>query len=274
MVERMFGKKLMLSLACIAVFTLLVCAISPAAASDLRQAAPGGAQNAVALPQLVSHKVSFSIPFLNTSLRDLRLNTAKTYGSNGVDKILNALTVAKNQIQGSRLSADEKTLLVAEIDANATWFETKKSDINAASDVATVKSIGKDVNDRWNVEKVAIKKQAGDIACDQYAVNIAEARNASLLAAGKISTIKARGKDTAAMDKKLASYNSHVNNAASDLENARSDFDKINGPVLVDVHFSTGLRQLNLAGNEMNNAYSDLKSLYGLIYPNNTTAKP
>jgi len=32
--------------------------------------------------------------------------------------------------------------------------------------VATVKSIGKDVNDRWNIEKVAIKKQAGDIACD------------------------------------------------------------------------------------------------------------
>lgn len=270
----MYGKKLICPLACIAIITLVFCAISPAAAFDLRQQAPVSSHNAVSLPPLTSHKVSFSLPFLNTSLRDLRLQSAKTYGSNGVDKILNALGVAKNQIQGSRLSDNEKSLLISEIEANATWFGSRKSDINAASDLATVKSIGKDVNDRWNVEKVAIKKQAGDIACGQYDVNIAEARNASLLAAGKISAIKARGKDTAAMDKKLASYNSHVNNAANDLGNARADFNKINGPVLADVHFSTGLRELNLAGNELNNAYSDLKGLYGLIYQINTTAKP
>ena len=144
----------------------------------------------------------------------------------------------------------------------------------SASDLATVKSIGKDVTDRWNVEKVDIKKQAGDIACDQFDANIAEARNASAIAAKKIGAIKAQGKDTAAMEKKLASFDSHVSNAASDLGNARSDFDKINGPALVDVHFSVGLRQLKLAGNEMNNAYSDLKSLYGMIYRNNTTVKP
>ncbi|HEY3422718.1 MAG TPA: hypothetical protein VGK13_06125, partial [Methanocellaceae archaeon] len=241
---------------------------------DIRQQAPISSQSAITLPHVISQKVSISFPFFNNSLRDLRLRNARSYGANGVDKILNALDVAKAQIQGSRLSENEKTLLVAEIDSNATWFESKKSDINSASDLATVKSIGKDVNDRWNVEKVAIKKQAGDIACDQYEVNIAEARSASLLAAGKISAIKAQGKDTAAMDKKLASYNSHVNKAAGYLGNARADFNKINGPALADVRFSTGLRQLNLAGNELNNAYSDLKGLYGLIYQNNTTVKP
>ena len=141
----------------------------------------------------------------------------------------------------------------------------------SASDLATVKSIGKDVNDRWNIEKVDIKRQAGDITCDQYEANIAEARNASSIAAGKINAIKAQGKDTSAMEKKLASYNSHVNDAANNLGNARTEFDQINGPTLADVHFSVGLRQMRLAGNEMNSSYSDLRDLYGMIYRNRTT---
>jgi hypothetical protein len=269
-VERMSGKKLNGLLASLVVITLFFCAISPAAAIDVRQPAPMGSQSAVALPHLIPQKVSFSIPFINTSLSELRLRSAKNYGSNGVDRILNALGVAKNQIQGSRITENEKTILVSEIDANATWFESKKSDINSASDLATVKSIGKDVNDRWNVEKVDVKREVGDLACDQYDANIAQARNASSIAADKISAIKAQGKDTKAMNDKLASYNSHVSNAAGDLGNARADFDKINGPTLVDVHFSIGLRQLNLAGNEMTSAYSDLKSLYGMIYQNHT----
>ena len=269
----MHGKLFERSLAIILVISFIFCIISPASALEVRQQAVNDPRSTVILPHVLSQKVSVSIPFLNNSLREIRLQNAKSYGANGVDQILNALTVAKNQIRGARLSENEQTLLISEIDANATWYESKKSAISSAADLATVKSIGKDVNDRWNTEKVAIKKQAGDIACDEYGANIAQARNASLLASGKIKAIKAQGKDTSAMDKKLASYNTHVNNAASDLENARSDFDKINGPVLVDVYFSAGLRQLRLASNEMNSSYSDLKDLYGMIYRNGTVTQ-
>ena len=269
----MFGKRIKESLVLVIAIAIFFATIAPAAALDIQQPASAvPAQDAVALPHVIASRPGFSIPFFNTSLRDMRLQAARNYGVNGVDQILNALGVAKVQIQGSRLPENEKIMLVSEIDSNITWFESKKSDIMSASDLATVRSIGKDVNDRWNSEKVDIKRQAGDIACDQYEANIAEARNASSIAAGKINAIKAQGKDTSAMEKKLASYNSHVNDAANNLGNARTEFDQINGPTLADVHFSVGLRQLRLAGNEMNSSYSDLRDLYGMIYRNSTSS--
>ncbi len=271
----MFGKQVKRSLALIIVIALFFTTIAPAAALGIRQpASVVPASDTITLPHVIASKTSFSFPFFNTSLRDLRLQTSRNFGVNGVNRILNAINLAKNQVQGSKLQDNEKAVVLSEINANITWFETKKSEIQSAADVATVKAIGNDVNDRWNTEKVAIKKQVGDIACDQYDVNIAQARNASSIAAEKISSIKAQRKDTTAMEQKLASYNKHVSNAANDLGNARGEFDKINEPALVDVHFSVGLRQLKLVDNEMNSSYADLKSLYSMIYRNGTTAAP
>ncbi len=270
-----FVKPIKVLLTLVIMIALFFTAIFPAAALDIqRPASVVPAQDNIALPHIAASKMSFSIPFFNTSLRDLRLQTSKNYGVNGVNRILNALDLAKNQVQGSKLQENEKAAVISEINANITWFETKKNAIQSATDVATVKSIGNNVNDRWNIEKVAVKKQVADIACDQYDVNIAQARNASSIAAEKISSVKAQGKNTAAMEQKLASYNNHVNNAAKDLGNARDEFDKINGPALTDVHFSVGLRQLKLADKEMNNSYVDLKSLYSMIYRNGTTVVP
>ncbi len=271
----MFGKTVKVLLVLVIATAFFFMAIIPTTALDIQRQASGvPAHDAITVPHVIASKSSFSIPFFNTSLRDLRLQTASNFGVNGVNRILNALDLAKNQVQASKLQENEKAIVISEINANITWFETKKSDIQSATDVATVKAIGNDVNDRWNIEKVTVKKQVGDIACDQFDVNIAKARNVSSIASEKISSVKAQGKDTAAMEQKLASYDKHVNNAANDLGNARGEFDKINGPALADVHFSVGLRQLKLADNEMNSSYTDLKSLYGMIYRNGTTAAP
>ena len=72
------------------------------------------------------------------------------------------------------------------------------------------------------------------------------------------------------MERTLASYNSHVGKASTDLTNARAQFDMINGQTLVDLHFTVGLRQLNQASNEMNGSYADLRNLYTMIYRNGT----
>lgn len=271
----MFERLVKGSLVFIIAMALFFTTIAPAVAVDIRQPASViPAHGAIMQPQVIASKTSFSIPFLNTSLRDLRLQAARNFGVNGVNRILNALDLAKNQVQGSKLQDNEKAVVISDINANITWFESKKGEIQSATDVATVKAIGNDVNDRWNTEKVTVKKQVGDIACDQYDVNIAQARNASSVAAEKISTVKAQGKDTTAMEQKLASYDRHVNNAANNLGNARGEFDKINGPAQADVHFSVGLRQLKLADNEMNSSFGDLKSLYAMVYRNGKIVSP
>lgn len=266
----MHGKDVKRSMVLAVLIIFFLSAIWPASALDVLPSNSISFQNVNSQSYSIVQDVSASWQLFNHTLRDLRLQSAKNFGTNGVDRIVNALGVAKKDVQGSKLPDAEKSRIIGEIDANVTWFQGKKSAIQSASDVATVKAIGKEANDRWNTIKVDIKEEVSDIACRQYEANIVEARNASAIAGYKIQALKAQGKDTTAMDKKLASYDTHVNNAANDLAKARAEFDKINGPVGADLHYSAGLRQLKLANNEMNNAYSDLKSLYNMLYRNSS----
>ena len=110
----MFGKRVKGSLILAIAIAIFFATIAPAAALDIGQPASAvPAHDAIAMPHAIALRPGFSIPFFNTSLRDMRLQAARNYGMNGVDQILNALGVAKVQIQGSRLPENEKMMLVS-----------------------------------------------------------------------------------------------------------------------------------------------------------------
>lgn len=269
----MRGRSEKKSLAFIVLIMLFLSLVQTAMALDVQPQESGQSKQSVTLP-VPAQKLSVAWPFFNNTLREWRLQSAKSSATSGVDRIVKALGVAKNNIQGSNLPQIERARLIAEIDANITWCGEKRAEITNARDIATVKAIGKEVTDRWNVEKINIKKEVGEIGCDQYSVVIAEARKASSIASDKIKAISAQGKDTSAMDKKLASYDAHVSSAERYIAKARAEFDKINGPIGVDLYYSAGLRQLKLANGELQDAYADLKSLYSMIYRNSVTVMP
>lgn len=209
---------------------------------------------------------------LTRPTNEAMLDKAKKSATSGIDSIIRNLNIAKVRVNSSKLSAAGKASLNAEIDANITWFESKKSQISSSNDVASVRGYSKEANDNWNVIKVDLKKRVGLLTCDDVDKTIVNARNASAIASQKIQADKARGKNTGNLEKKLASYNAHVNNAASEADSARSDFNQISTPLNADIRYSSGLRQLKMAGNELNGAYSDLKDIYRMLYGNATAS--
>jgi len=215
---------------------------------------------------LVPAKTNVAWQPLNQTLSDLRLQRTKTVVISGIDAAIDGLGAAENGIDRSKLTDGQKAGLKAQIEANITWFEGKKQDVQASKDVAGALQNAKQASERWNEVFPGFKKEIGLMACDNFDAELTKARQATAIVSSKIASLKAQGKDTGNLEKALASYNGHIDGASRDVANARSDFNGIGGPS--DGHFAAGLKQLGSAQKEMNGGYSDLKAIYRLLLGN------
>jgi len=200
-----------------------------------------------------------------TKIGEIRLQATKAAVSNSIDAAIDALYRLDNGVRTSALTDGQKSALKFRVQENITWLEAKKADVHASSDVAGVLANAREANERWNSVYPCLKKEIGFMASDNVDATIATARSASAVASGKAGSMKARGKDTSAIETALASYNAHVDSAARRAANARSEFDSI-GTAKPDIHYAAGFRQLNEAGNELKYAYKDMKKIYRLFY--------
>lgn len=198
---------------------------------------------------------------------ELRLQATKTFVSGSIDSAINSLNNMNNIVDRSALKDIQKAGLKSQIQENITWFEKKNADIKASTGVPGVLAYAREASDRWDSVYPGLKKKIGLMSCDNVNETIATARKASEVVAGKVSALKAQGKDTSALSAGLASYNGHIDSAAQHVSSARSEFDAI-GTARLDGHYAAGFRQLTLAGNELKYSYNDLKKIYRLIYGN------
>jgi hypothetical protein len=203
---------------------------------------------------------------VGTKVSELRLQATKTFVSNSIDSAINVLDDTANGVERSALKDGQKAELKSRIEANVTWFEAKKADVGASTNVAGVLANAREANDRWNSVYPGLKKEIGIMSCDDVDELIAAGRNASAIVSGRIELLKAQGKDTNALEKTLADYNGHIDAAARHAANARSEVNAIGARL--DGHYAAGFRQLTLAGNELKGSYADLKTIYRLFYGN------
>jgi hypothetical protein len=204
---------------------------------------------------------------LNQTVGDLRLQRTKTVVENGIAVAIAALNVAGKGVERSKLTDNQKAELKAQVEANITWFEAKKRDVQSSRDVASALQNAKQASDRWNEVYPDLKKEAGLMACDNFEAKLSKARDVTAIVSSKIDSLKAQGKDTGSLENALAAYNGHIDGASRYGANARSEFDAI-GSSRQDGHFAAGIKQLGLAENEMKGAYSDLKNIYRLLFGN------
>ena len=195
-------------------------------------------------------------------IKDLRLDNAKKQTMTGIDDMVRQLLAYRNRVDSSRLSEENKALMIQRINTNISWLSQKKSEVNASDDIQQVRLTAKEVDLRWKPIGVELKREAGNLACDEIESRINEARNASNIAAAKIKEMKEQGKDTAIMERKLASFNSNIEAASAHLKDAREEFGRINAPAGSNLRYGAGLSNLKKAENKLFQAYSDLKDLY------------
>jgi hypothetical protein len=247
----MYRKMLMLLVAVI----FLLSVMQPVAAVGPKTAVSRNGSNILA-----------GLPILNKTVSDLRLQRMKTATVNGIDRAVTGLGTIEASVERSRLMDGQKAAIKSQIDANITWFEAKKADVQASTDVASILQYAKDASSRWSDVNSGLKREIGFMACDNLDGVIASARKASTVASSKIEALKAQGKDTSGLEKAVASYNVHIDNAARDAANARSEFNAIGKAF--DGHYAAGLKQANGAQSELKNSYADLKAIYRLLYGN------
>jgi hypothetical protein len=227
-------------------------------------------ETAFAIP-VVSKEITGShifagLPVLNKPVNDLRVQRTKTATVNGIDRAVNGLEAIGASVERTRLTDGQKASIKSQIDDNITWFESRKADVQASTDVASILQYANEANSRWGDVNSGLKKEIGFMACDNLDDIIATARKASSVASSKIEALKARGKDTSALEKAVASYDGHIESAARDMTSARSEFSAIGKGL--DGHYAAGLKQTNAAQGELKSSYKDLKSIYRLLYGN------
>jgi hypothetical protein len=244
---------------------LLLGVDQPALAADLH---PMALANGPMAGIIQGNALLFNFSFLGHAVSDARLQRSKTSAVNGINAIVKGLDVAETGIAHSRLSDSIKARLMTDIDSNISWFESEKTTIQSANDLATVSRQATLATQRWNSIKSDLKKEVGIITCDDLDSNIQAARNASVIASRKILGFKAGGKDTSKLEKALTSYNLNLDHAATDLSSARAEFDAIGVTGNADVHYAAGLRKLGLSDNELNSSFTDLRTIYSLLHSN------
>lgn len=252
----MFKKILMLVFAVLLISNAASATAAPARGPPLAGDARG----------LIHENVLLGLPFLNHTAPDLRLQRAKTASSGGIELAIRVLNTTEGGIDRSKLTEGQKAELRSQIKSNVTWFEAKERAVQSSKDLAGVRQNAKEAADRWKAVYAGLKKEVGSMTCDNLDATLKSARQASTVAAGKIASLKAQGKDTRSLEKALANYDGHVDSATKAAANARMEFNSIGDTN--DGHYAAGNRQIGAAQGELKSAYNDLKNVYRLVHGN------
>jgi hypothetical protein len=197
---------------------------------------------------------------------EAKLSLAKKVAGTRIGLVVSQLELYKKQISRSGLSAEEKAAIIAIADRNIAWYNQQNGDIQSASDMDIINALAAAADQQSAQLKVNMRKDAGVMACDELDARIATARNVATIAAGKVSSLKANGNDTTAIEGKLADYNARVAAASQYSTAARAAFESISGEANSDSGFNEGYRLIAQADQEMGKAYADLKDVYLLYF--------
>jgi hypothetical protein len=225
----------------------------------------------IAHQPLLNHTLNTVRPSSNGATNTVGLQLAKTTAAKSITAIVNALNMVNSRIDASKLSGDDRTTLMAQINSNITWFESQSNAIQTSNDPAAIRMDISQVTSQWNGIKTGIKQETGLMACDEFDSRLSNASHASSIVSEKIQALNAQGKDASALQSALSDYNSHVASATTYSQNARADFSSITSPTNADASYSAGLKQLTLGQQQLTASYQDLITIYRLVLGNNVT---
>lgn len=160
-----------------------------------------------------------------TGTDDNKIANMKSRADKEIDRRIAALTTLSTRIQSMKKMTDaQKASLKASINEQTTTLKNLKTEIDASTDLAALKSQIESITNSYRIFALIIP-QGTSIAAADRALAIAE--NMTTLGAklqARVSEAKTSGRNTAALEKLLADYNAKIADAKTQ---AQAAIDKV-----------------------------------------------
>jgi hypothetical protein len=202
--------------------------------------------------------------WFNDSWDDSRSGISKKIARQRIRTLLQEMDMLKTMVNGSGLNAEDSARIFSSIDDDARWLEDADKGIQAAGDM---KSLGQAVaraEPDMAVIRSEIKANAGLLACKNMEDRFGQAINASGMIDERIQSPDLTTEDKEWLVQELSAYDQHVYNACQYHANARSSFERFSD-ARDDTYYIEGLKQIELAQDEMDGAYATLNGIFRRI---------
>jgi len=152
---------------------------------------------------------------------------AREFLEKTVDVLIKKLESLKNWVSNRpSLPESERESIVAEIEEDINWLESKKTEISTASP-AQIKEKAKEIREYWKDHRVYVKKIIGQIWTARLSWVIERFETVSSKVSAKIEELKAAGKDTSQLEAWLADFNQKIEIAKEKRNKAKEKYQAI-----------------------------------------------
>jgi len=202
--------------------------------------------------------------WFNASWDSGHYDISKKTARQRIQTILREMEMLKAMAAGSGLSAEEQASIRAGIGSNARWLNETDKDIQAAGSMKALGQAIAQAEPRMAAIRSEVKANAGLLACRNMDARLALAMNASDMANDRIKSLNLTAEEEAWSAQKLADYDQHIYDACRYQEAARASYQKYSG-TRDDAYYIEGLRQIELAQNELEGAFDALRDIFVTI---------
>jgi len=165
--------------------------------------------------------------FKNAENKAAYEEAARAFLEKTVNVLIKKLESLKNWVANKpSLPELEREVIIAEIEKDINWLESKKSGIATASP-AQIKEKAKEIRDYWREHRIFVKKIIGQIWAARLDWAIERFETVSSKVSTKIDELKAAGKDTSQLEAWLADFNQKIEIAKEKREKAREKYQAI-----------------------------------------------
>jgi hypothetical protein len=199
--------------------------------------------------------------WFNDSWDDSRYGISKQIAVLRIDTLLREMDMLKTMANGSGLNMEERAGMIDSIDNNGGWLADTYKGIQAAGDMKSLGQAVSKAEPRMTRIRSEVKANTGLLACKNMDATIAQAMNTSDLINERIQSPNITLEEKAWRIQKLAEYDQHIYNATRYQANARASFQHFS-ETGDDAYYTEGLHWINLAQNELDQAFSTLKELF------------
>ncbi|BAI61348.1 hypothetical protein MCP_1276 [Methanocella paludicola SANAE] len=176
-----------------------------------------------------------------------------------ITTLLREMDMLKLMVNGSGLSTNEQAAIARGIDSNVQWLNSMDQEIQAANDMKSLGQAIAKAEPALAMIRSEVKANAGLMACKNMDARIEIAMNVSDMINEKALGLTAEEKAWYAQE--LAGYDQHIYDVCRYQVNAREAFGKYS-ETRDDAYYIDGLRQIELAQNELYQAFDILGDIF------------
>ena len=165
--------------------------------------------------------------FKNTENKANYEEKARKFLEKTVDVLIRKLESLKNWVSNRpSLPESERESIIAEIEEDINWLESKKSGISTASP-AQIKEKAKEIREYWKNHRLKVKRIIAQIWTARLSWAIERFEAVASKIATKIEELKAAGKDTSQLEAWLADFNQKIEIAKEKKDKAKEKYQAI-----------------------------------------------